>query len=57
MTNAFVNNPEASAKILEVVPLKRFGEAADIAAMVAFWPPKSRVHYGSSFTVDGGMAM
>src|SRR5688500_865863 len=36
MTTEFVNNPEASAKILDVVPLKRFGEAADIANMTAY---------------------
>ncbi len=58
MTTEFVNNPEVSAKILEVVPLKRFGEAADIAAMVAFLCSEQAGYItGQVFAVDGGMAM
>lgn len=58
MTTDFVNNPEVSAKILEAVPLKRFGEAADIANMTAFLCAEEANYItGQVFTVDGGMAM
>ncbi|HEY3755592.1 MAG TPA: 3-oxoacyl-[acyl-carrier-protein] reductase [Opitutaceae bacterium] len=58
MTTEFVNHPEASAKILEAVPLKRFGEAADIATMTAFLASEQAGYItGQVFTVDGGMAM
>jgi 3-oxoacyl-[acyl-carrier protein] reductase len=58
MTTDFVNNPEASAKILEAVPLKRFGEAADIAHMTAYLCSDQASYItGQVFTVDGGMAM
>jgi len=58
MTTDFVNNPEVSAKILEAVPLKRFGEAADIANMTAFLASEEAGYItGQVFTVDGGMAM
>lgn len=58
MTSDFVNNPEASAKILEVVPLKRFGEAADIATMTAYLCSEQAGYVtGQVFNVDGGMAM
>ncbi len=58
MTTEFVNHPEASAKILEAVPLKRFGEPADIASMTAFLASEQAGYItGQVFTVDGGMAM
>ncbi len=58
MTSEFVNNPEVSAKILEAVPLKRFGEAADIANMTAFLCSEEAGYItGQVFAVDGGMAM
>jgi 3-oxoacyl-[acyl-carrier protein] reductase len=58
MTTEFVNNPEASAKILEVVPLKRFGEAADIAHVTAYLCSEEAGYItGQVFNVDGGMAM
>jgi 3-oxoacyl-[acyl-carrier protein] reductase len=58
MTTDFVNNAEISAKILEAVPLKRFGEAADIANMTAFLCAEEANYItGQVFTVDGGMAM
>jgi 3-oxoacyl-[acyl-carrier protein] reductase len=53
-----VNNPEVSAKILEAVPLKRFGEASDIANMTAYLCSEEAGYItGQVFTVDGGMAM
>lgn len=58
MTTEFVNNPEVSAKILETVPLKRFGEAADIANLVAYLCSEEAGYItGQVFAVDGGMAM
>jgi len=58
MTTEFVNNPEISAKVLEAVPLKRFGEAADIAHMTAYLCSEEANYItGQVFTVDGGMAM
>jgi 3-oxoacyl-[acyl-carrier protein] reductase len=58
MTTEFVNNPEISTKILETVPLKRFGEAADIANLVAYLSSEEAGYItGQVFAVDGGMAM
>lgn len=58
MTTDFVNNPEIAAKVLEAVPLKRFGEAADIACMTAYLCSEQAGYItGQVFNVDGGMAM
>ena len=58
MTTEFVNNPEVSAKILEAVPLKRFGEAADIANITAYLCSEEAGYItGQCLTVDGGMVM
>jgi 3-oxoacyl-[acyl-carrier protein] reductase len=58
MTTEFVNKPELSAKILDAVPLKRFGEVADIANMCAYLCSEEAGYItGQVFTVDGGMAM
>jgi 3-oxoacyl-[acyl-carrier protein] reductase len=58
MTTEFVSKPELAAKILEVVPLKRFGEASDIANMCAYLCSDEAGYVtGQVFTVDGGMAM
>jgi 3-oxoacyl-[acyl-carrier protein] reductase len=58
MTTEFVNNPEASTRILEVVPLRRFGESADIANMTAYLCSEEAGYItGQVFNVDGGMAM
>jgi 3-oxoacyl-[acyl-carrier protein] reductase len=58
MTTEFVNNPEASAKVLEAVPLRRFGESADIANLVAYLCSEEAGYItGQVFNVDGGMAM
>ncbi len=58
MTTEFVGKPEVAAKILEAVPLKRFGEAADISSMCAYLCSEEAGYVtGQVFTVDGGMAM
>jgi 3-oxoacyl-[acyl-carrier protein] reductase len=58
MTADLMGKPEVAAKILEAVPLKRLGEAADIASMCAFLcSEESGYVTGQVFTVDGGMAM
>ena len=58
MTAAFVGDPGVSAKILEAVPLKRFGEPADVAAMAVFLCSEEAGYItGQVFAVDGGMAM
>lgn len=49
---------EAGEKLLSVIPLKRLGEAADIANMVAFLASEEAGYItGQVFTVDGGMVM
>jgi 3-oxoacyl-[acyl-carrier protein] reductase len=58
MTQDFVGKPEIASKILEAVPLKRFGEASDIATMCAYLASEEAGYItGQVFTVDGGMAM
>ena len=58
MTTEFVNDAEVSAKILETVPLKRVGEAADIANITAYLCSEEAGYItGQVFTVDGGMTM
>jgi 3-oxoacyl-[acyl-carrier protein] reductase len=58
MTTTFTDNAEVSAKILDAVPLKRFGEATEIAAMVEFLCSEEAGYVtGQVFPVDGGMAI
>ncbi|HEY5079707.1 MAG TPA: 3-oxoacyl-[acyl-carrier-protein] reductase [Opitutaceae bacterium] len=58
MTNDLLGKPEVAAKILEAVPLRRLGEAADIANMCAYLCSEEAGYVtGQVFTVDGGMAM
>jgi 3-oxoacyl-[acyl-carrier protein] reductase len=50
--------PQIKEKVLEMIPLRRFGNVADIAAMVAFIASeKSGYITGQVFAVDGGMTM
>jgi len=50
--------PEAGEKLLSVIPLKRLGEASDIAHMTAFLCSEEAGYItGQVFTVDGGMVM
>jgi 3-oxoacyl-[acyl-carrier protein] reductase len=58
MTSEFVNKPDVAAKVLEAVPLRRFGDTADISSMCAYLcSEESGYITGQVFTVDGGMAM
>ncbi len=50
--------PEAAEKLTAVVPLRRLGEAADVAHMVVFLCSEEAGYItGQVFTVDGGMVM
>ena len=58
MTTDFVNDPVVSGKVLEVVPLKRFGEATEVASLIAFLCSEEAGYItGQVFAIDGGMAM
>jgi 3-oxoacyl-[acyl-carrier protein] reductase len=51
-------NEEVTKAILQQIPLKRLGEVADIANMVAFLAAAEAGYItGQTFTVDGGMVM
>ncbi len=50
--------PQIKEKVLEVIPLRRFGNVQDIAAMVSFLASeKSGYITGQVIAVDGGMTM
>ncbi len=58
MTADYVNDPTVSGKVLAVVPLKRFGEAAEVASLAAFLCSEEAGYItGQVFAIDGGMAM
>ncbi|MGC9451239.1 MAG: 3-oxoacyl-ACP reductase FabG [Oceanipulchritudo sp.] len=51
-------NEEVTNAILQQIPLKRLGEAADIANITAFLASEEAGYItGQTFTVDGGMVM
>ncbi|MGA1204563.1 MAG: 3-oxoacyl-ACP reductase FabG [Opitutales bacterium] len=53
-----VLNEEVTKQILQQIPLKRLGEVADIANMVAYLASEESGYItGQTFTVDGGMVM
>jgi 3-oxoacyl-[acyl-carrier protein] reductase len=50
--------PQIKDKVLEIIPLRRFGNVADIAAMVSFLASdKAGYVTGQVIAVDGGMTM
>jgi 3-oxoacyl-[acyl-carrier protein] reductase len=50
--------PQIKEKVLELIPLKRFGSVDDIAAMVAFLASEAAGYItGQVLAVDGGMSM
>jgi 3-oxoacyl-[acyl-carrier protein] reductase len=58
MTHELIGNANVAATILEAVPLRRVGEASDIANMCAYLCSEEAGYItGQVFTVDGGMAM
>jgi 3-oxoacyl-[acyl-carrier protein] reductase len=58
MTSDLLTRADVSEKILEVIPLKRFGESSDIANMTAYLCSEEAGYItGQVFSVDGGMAM
>jgi 3-oxoacyl-[acyl-carrier protein] reductase len=58
MTQELLKNADVAGKILEMIPLKRVGEASDIANMTAYLCSEEAGYItGQVFSVDGGMAM
>ena len=50
--------PQIKDKVLEIIPLRRFGNVADIASMVAFLASEKASYItGQVIAVDGGMTM
>jgi 2-dehydro-3-deoxy-D-gluconate 5-dehydrogenase len=57
MTQPLQNDPERSAKVLERVPLRRWGEAADVAGVVVFLASDAAAYVtGCTIPIDGGAA-
>jgi NAD(P)-dependent dehydrogenase (short-subunit alcohol dehydrogenase family) len=57
MTLALQNNPARSEKVLERVPLKRWGEAGDVAGAAVFLASDASTYItGHTIPIDGGAA-
>ncbi|HUQ71252.1 MAG TPA: SDR family NAD(P)-dependent oxidoreductase [Planctomycetaceae bacterium] len=57
MTNALQHDPVRSAKVLERVPLRRWGEPADVAGVVTFLASDAAAYVtGCTIPIDGGAA-
>jgi len=58
MTSGLLGDAEVSDKIIQLIPLKRVGEASDIANMSAYLCSEEAGYItGQVFSVDGGMAI
>src|SRR5262249_30800063 len=57
MTQALQNDPQRSAKVLERVPLRRWGEPEDVAGVVVFLASDAAAYVtGCTIPIDGGAA-
>jgi NAD(P)-dependent dehydrogenase (short-subunit alcohol dehydrogenase family) len=57
MTQALQNDPHRSAKVLERVPLRRWGESQDVAGVVVFLASDAAAYVtGCTIPIDGGAA-
>lgn len=57
MTNALQNDPVRSARVLERVPLRRWGEADEVAGVVTFLASDAAAYVtGCTIPIDGGAA-
>lgn len=57
MTKALQNDPQRSAKVLERVPLHRWGETQDVAGVVVFLASDAAAYVtGCTIPIDGGAA-
>ncbi len=57
MTNALQHDPIRSAKVLERIPLRRWGEADDVAGVVTFLASDAAAYVtGCTIPIDGGAA-
>ena len=58
MTEPYLNDPSIRDELLELIPSRRFGELAEIAATVDFLlGPDARFMQGAVVTVDGGRSI
>ena len=57
MTNALQHDPIRSAKVLERIPLRRWGETDDVAGVVTFLASDAAAYVtGCTIPIDGGAA-
>jgi NAD(P)-dependent dehydrogenase (short-subunit alcohol dehydrogenase family) len=58
MTEPYLNDPEISRELLELIPARRFGELTEIGEVVDFLlSPSARFMQGAIVTLDGGRSI